>query len=211
LVLLPRMTDFFAKENVSRIVRMMEKTIHLQLYFSIPIMFGMLTVYDKLVPWFFGEKFIYINNVIPYFSTLIVIMPLGVAISRQYLMPIGNIKEYNKSVIVGAIINIVANLILLPTIGFFGVVFSNILSECFVTFVRTRSFLKSTDFKFEYRKIGIFLLGGMLMCIVTRYLTSNLSSSILTNLIQFAIALPIYLTITTLFKANPFLDLLRKK
>ncbi len=49
------------------------------------------------------------------------------------------------------------------------------------------------------------------MCIVTRYLTSNLSSSILTNLIQFAIALPIYLTITTLFKANPFLDLLRKK
>lgn len=79
------------------------------------------------------------------------------------------------------------------------------------TFVRTKSFLKSTDFKFEYRKIGIFLLGGILMCIVTRSLTSNLSSSILTNLIQFAIALPIYLTITTLFKANPFLDLLRKK
>ncbi|WP_213181058.1 oligosaccharide flippase family protein [Enterococcus lactis] len=211
LVLLPHMTGFFAKENVTRIVRMMEKTIHLQLYFSIPIMFGMLTVYDKLVPWFFGEKFIYINNVIPYFSALIIIIPLGMSISRQYLMPIGHVKEYNKSVIVGAIINIVANLILLPTIGFFGVVFSNILAECFVTFVRTRSFLKSTDFKFEYRKIGIFLLGGILMCIVTRSLTSNLSSSILTNLIQFAIALPIYLTITTLFKANPFLDLLRKK
>lgn len=48
------------------------------------------------------------------------------------------------------------------------------------------------------------------MCIVTRYLTSNLSSSILTNVIQFVIALPIYLMITTLFKANPFLDLLRK-
>ncbi|TBV24847.1 polysaccharide biosynthesis C-terminal domain-containing protein, partial [Enterococcus faecium] len=138
-----------------------------------------------------------INNVIPYFSALIIIIPLGMSISRQYLMPIGHVKEYNKSVIVGAIINIVANLILLPTIGFFGVVFSNILAECFVTFVRTRSFLKSTDFKFEYRKIGIFLLGGILMCIVTRSLTSNLSSSILTNLIQFAIALPIYLTITT--------------
>lgn len=58
LVLLPHMTSFFAKENVTRIVRMMEKTIHLQLYFSIPIMFGMLTVYDKLVPWFF-EKNLY--------------------------------------------------------------------------------------------------------------------------------------------------------
>lgn len=75
------------------------------------------------------------------------------SISRQYLMPIGHVKEYNKSVIVGAIINIIANLILLPTIGFFGVVFSNILAECFVTFVRTR---KSTDFKFEYRKLESF-------------------------------------------------------
>ncbi|EGO7700150.1 oligosaccharide flippase family protein, partial [Enterococcus faecalis] len=198
LVLLPHMTGIFAKRNTDKIVRTMEKTIHLQLFFSIPIMFGMLTIYDKLVPWFFGEKFLYINNVIPFFTILIVIIPLGISISRQYLMPIGQIKEYNKSVMIGAGINIVFNLILLPTIGFFGVVFSNILAECFVTFVRTKSFLESTDFKFEYHKIGIFLLGGMLMCTVTRYLTSNLSSSIFTNIIQFAIALPIYLTITTL-------------
>ncbi|KII50813.1 polysaccharide biosynthesis protein, partial [Enterococcus faecalis] len=155
--------------------------------------------------------FLYINNVIPFFTILIVIIPLGISISRQYLMPIGQIKEYNKSVMIGAGINIVFNLILLPTIGFFGVVFSNILAECFVTFVRIKSFLESTDFKFEYHKIGIFLLGGMLMCTVTRYLTSNLSSSIFTNIIQFAIALPIYLTITTLFKVNPLLDLLNKK
>lgn len=66
IVLLPHMSGLFAKKNVERIVELMDKTIDLQLFFSLPIMFGMLTVYDKLVPWFFGEKFLFINNVIPF-------------------------------------------------------------------------------------------------------------------------------------------------
>lgn len=211
LVLLPHMTSFFAKENIERIVRTMEKTIHLQLFFSVPIMFGLLTVYDKLVPWFFGEKFLYVNKVIPYFTILIVIIPLGVSISRQYLMPIGRVKEYNYSVMTGAIINIVSNCILLPIIGFFGVVVSYTLAECFVTFVRTKSFLRQTDFKFDRRKIVVFVFAGLLMCLITRFLTAHLRSNILTNLIQFLIAVPIYLLITMLAKVNPLLDLISHK
>lgn len=211
IVLLPHMTSFFAKKNMEKIVRTMEKTIHLQLFFSIPIMFGMLTVYDKLVPWFFGEKFSYITQIIPYFTVLIVIVPLGMAISRQYLMPIGQVKEYNRSVIIGAIINLVANLILLPSIGFLGVVFSTILSESFVTVVRTRAFLKQTTFTFSLRKIGIFIIAGLIMCLITRFLTGHLTSNIRTNLIQFVIACPIYLAITTITKVNPLVDLLRIK
>lgn len=196
---------------MEKIVRTMEKMIHLQLFFSIPIMFGMLTVYDKLVPWFFGEKFSYITQIIPYFTVLIVIVPLGMAISRQYLMPIGQVKEYNRSVIIGAIINLVANLILLPSIGFLGVVFSTILAESFVTVVRTRAFLKQTTFTFSLRKIGMFLIAGLIMCLITRFLTGHLTSNIRTNLIQFVIACPIYLAITTITKVNPLVDLLRIK
>ena len=211
LVLLPHMTRFFAKENIEKIISMMEKTIHLQLFFSIPIMFGILTVYDKLVPWFFGEKFLYVNQVIPYFTILIVVIPLGMAISRQYLMPIGHIKEYNRSVIVGAIINIGANFILLPTVGFFGVVFSYILAECLVTFVRTKSFLQQTDFKFDFRKICIYVCASLTMCLVTRFLTNQLTSNILTNIIQVLIAAPIYLAITTIARTNPLIDFIVRK
>lgn len=211
LVLLPHMTGLFAKKSTERIVSTMEKTIHLQLFFSIPIMFGMLTVYDKLVPWFFGSKFIFISNVIPYFTILVVIIPLGMSISRQYLMPIGHIKEYNKSVIIGALINIIANFILLPTIGFFGVVFSNILAECFVTFVRTSSFLKETSFKFNIRKIIVFILSSIVMCLVTRYLTRNLSASYITNILQVGIAVPIYFVLTSLGKENLIIDFIRNR
>ena len=211
VVLLPHMSGLFAQNNEKAITNLMEKTVHLQLYFSIPIMFGILTVFDKLVPWFFGQEFLFINNVTPIFSILVVVIPLGMAISRQYLMPIGKIREYNKSVFSGAIINILLNIILLPTVGFFGVVFANIISEIFVTFVRTKSFLKNTTFHFNKKKILLYLFSAVIMCLITRYSTKNLAANLTTNMIQLIIAAPIYLGLTTILKVNPLIDFMKKK
>lgn len=211
LVLLPHMSGLFAKNDNKKIIDMMRKTINLQLFFSIPIMFGILVVYDKLVPWFFGSQFLFIEKVIPIVSVLIVITPLGISISRQYLMPIGKIKEYNQSVIIGAMISIISNAILLPTIGFFGVIIANILSEFFVTFVRTRSFLKTTDFRFDMKRIIVYIFSGTVMCLITRVLTSSLKASIVTNIIQVFIAIIIYFGLVTLFKKNILLELYLNK
>lgn len=209
VVLLPHMSGLFAKNNTNRIVQVMGTTIHIQLFFSIPIMFGMLTVFDKLVPWFFGSKFLFIEQVIPFFSILVVIKSLGISISRQYLMPIGKIGEYNKSVILGAIINIIANLALLPTIGFWGVVISMLTAEFFVTFVRARSFTKNTEFKFDLRRIAVYIVSGVVMCLFTRFLTRGMNASMVTNLFQVVIAVPIYFGLTSLFKANPLVEYLK--
>lgn len=209
LVLLPHMTGLFATNNVKKIEETLIKTIHLQLYFSIPIMFGLLTVYDKLIPWFFGEKFLFIKNVIPFFSILIVIIPLGMSMSRQYLIPVGKTKEYNQSVMIGAVINVILSFLLLPTIGFFGSVISNIVAEIFVTFSRSRSIIKSTIFKFDLKKIVSYLASGLVMCILTRLLTKGLSASLVTNIIQVCVAVPIYLLITIKVGTSPMKKILK--
>ncbi|AYW49646.1 hypothetical protein C7H83_03675 [Tetragenococcus halophilus] len=70
----------------------------------------------------------------------------------------------NKSVILGAIINIIANLALLPTIGFWGVVVSMLAAEFFVTFVRVRSFTKNIEFKFDYVE-SLFIQFRVSLCV----------------------------------------------
>lgn len=209
LVLLPHMSSLFAKDNTERIIQLMEKTLHLQLFFSIPIMFGMLTVYDKLIPWFFGNKFLFMNYIVPFFSVLIVIIPLGSSLATQYLIPIGQVNKYNRSVTIGAGINMVGNLILLPLFGFFGAVFSNILAEFFVTFVRMRSFLKQTEFKFDLKKIISYTLSGLVMMIITRAVTTNMPANIITNSIQLVIAVGVYILITSMLKVNPLVEMLQ--
>lgn len=210
IVLLPHMSGLFAKNNTKKIIETMTKTLHLQLFFSIPLMFGLLTISDKLVPWFFGKEFQYIIKVIPWFTPLIVIIPLGMAISRQYLMPVGKIAEYNKSVIIGAAINIILNIILLPTIGFFGVVIANIVAELFVTIVRMISFIKSTKFKFNMNQVTVFVFSGLVMCLITRWFTSSMSDSIITTLTQGIIGVIIYFSLTTLLKSNLILNYLKE-
>ncbi|GCF93304.1 hypothetical protein NRIC_11950 [Enterococcus florum] len=211
LVLLPHMTSLFASKESSKIVRMMEKTINLQLFISIPTMFGMLIVYDKLVPWFFGSKFLFINKIIPLFSILIVVIPLGMSISRQYLMPVGRVKEYNKSVLLGAGINILLNAFLLPLFGFFGVVFANIFAELFVTIVRVRSFLKSTDFKFNVKNIISYTMAALIMFFLTRLFTHDMPELLWVNIVQAIIAVLIYFVIVTFLRTNPIIEFIRNK
>ncbi|MDT2758639.1 oligosaccharide flippase family protein [Enterococcus xiangfangensis] len=209
MVLLPHMSSLFAKDNTERIIELMEKTLHLQLFFSIPIMFGMLTVYDKLIPWFFGDQFLFMNYIVPFFSILIVIIPLGSSLATQYLIPIGQVNKYNRSVTIGAGINMLGNIILLPFFGFFGAVFSNILAEFFVTFVRLKSFLKQTEFKFNLKKIISFTLSAFTMMIITRIVSANMPSTIITNCIQLVIAVSIYILLTSILKVNPLIEMVQ--
>lgn len=209
VVLLPHMSSLFAKDKTNRIVEVMDATIHIQLFFSIPLMFGMLTVYDKLVPWFFGNKFLFIEQVIPFLTILLVIKPLGISIARQYLMPIGRVGQYNVSVIIGAVINIIGNMILLPFLGFWGVIISVLLAEFFVTFVRTFAFIRKTEFKFNLKQISIYFLAGIVMCLLTRYLTREMNASIITNILQALIAVVIYMGITVVMKANPIFEVIK--
>ncbi|EOH87157.1 oligosaccharide flippase family protein [Enterococcus villorum] len=189
----------------------LEKTTDGQLFFSIPIMFGMLTIYDKFVPWFLGNQFLFVNRLIPFFSVLIVVVPLGMAISRQYLIPVGKVKQYNISVILGAVISILTNVILLPQIGIYGSVCANILAESFVLFSRISSLYRYTRFRFNYQHIIKYVFSAFVMCFVTRMLTANYSPTLITNIIQATIGSIIYLGLTLALKCNLFFYLWKSK
>lgn len=133
------------------------------------------------------------------------------AICRQFLLPSGRVKEYNRSFVIGAMINAISNIILLPTIGFFGVVFSTIAAEFFVTYARTRNLLKTTAFRFDIRRIILCFFSGLVMCLTTRFITASMSASFLTNLLQGVIGVSIYFSLTTLFRVNALLKSSDKK
>ncbi|MGX7058987.1 oligosaccharide flippase family protein [Vagococcus humatus] len=203
LVLMPKMSHLFSKKNTQKMLEIINYSLHFQLYFSIAIMCGMWAIYDKLVYWFFGLKFIQLNDYIPILSILIVIIPLGMGVSRQYLLPMNRIKVYNIAVIMGAILGILLNLLLIPSIGIYGAIVATICSEFFVTFIRTRSFIKETHFRFDLKQIFGNLAIGLLMVFCVRQLTGNFPSTILTTLIQALIGATIYLSLTTVCKINP--------
>lgn len=211
LVLLPKMSNLVSKGNKKEILGIMNITLDMQLFVTIAAMFGLSAIAEKLVPWFYGDKFLILQKTIPMLSFLIIIIPLGMGISRQYLLPFNKVKVYNMAVINGAIISIIANFLLIPVLGLYGAIIATLLAELFVTVTRTYSFVKETGFHFDLKKIGIYIFSGAIMFISVKLMTLNFPAKAYTTLIQCCIGVIIYIGITSLLKVNPLLILVKNR
>lgn len=211
LVLLPKFSNMVSKGRSSDIVKAMKTTINIQLFFTIPMMFGIWLITPQFVPWFFGNKFLLLINTIPLVAPLIVVIPLGMAVGRQYLVPMNKIRVYNIAVILGAVVSILINLILIPTIGIYGAIIATIVAEVFVSATRFYAFVKETSFRIEVKDILFFVLSGIVMFVLTKYITNNMGPSLLTTLIQAIIGIAIYMVLTIILKVNPILMIIKNR
>lgn len=209
LVLLPKFSNSVAKGNTKYLWRMIKKSIHFQIFITIPMMFGILLITPKLVPWFFGESFFPLINMIPIISPLVIIMPLGMAIGRQYLIPMDKVKTYNIAVILGAIVSIVLNLILIPHLKVYGALIATLTAETFVTATRFRAFKKETQFVVDYKYMISCLFSAAAMYFSISYVTSFFEASFFTTILQIILGFFVYMIITTLIKINPIMELLK--
>lgn len=211
LVLLPKMSNLFSKGKSKEMISILGQSIHIQLFLTIPMMFGINLIAPSVVPWFFGKSFLLLSKSIPLVSPLVIIIPLGMAVGRQYLIPMNKLKIYNLAVMLGAIVSIVMNLILVPKFGLFGALIATILAEVFVTFTRVQSFVKNTDFRFDLLLIVQYLVSGLLMFLVSYGLTNQFPPTIKTTILQIFIGLLVYLSLTTFLKINPLIKIIINK
>lgn len=204
-VLLPKMSYLSSKNNHKGLLEIMKKSIHSQLFVSIGAVFGLIAISKSLVPWFFGNDFLILSNIIPLFAPLLAIVPLGMAISRQYLLPVGEIKKYNYSVVFGAVISIIISLSTINYLGIYAAILATIVSEIFVTVSRVYSFVKKENFIFNRLLIFKFFLSGILMLLSVNFITSyfEMEWSPITTMIQVIIGVLVYLTSIFILKASP--------
>ncbi|MFH6662184.1 oligosaccharide flippase family protein [Streptococcus suis] len=210
-VLLPRMSSLFSQNRKDDMFKWLKNSLNIQLFFSIGAMFGVLSIYNRFVPFFFGEEFIFIIKLIPLLSSLIVIVPVGMSISRQFLLPQGNTKDYFVSIVSGAIINIGLNIFLLPQLGVVGVVLSNIFAELFVTIVRLKPLINEYGLPFNFRDVVVYTLCGISV-LGTGFINNFIiHSNFLFIIFQTFVGASIYFLLTYIVGVNPVKKILNKK
>lgn len=191
-VMLPRMSNLFANQQLQLIKTSLSNVIHGQLFISIPAVFGLCAVISSLVPWFFGQDFLGLIQLIPIYSVVIIAVPLGMSVSNLYLLPTGNTRTYTFSVFLGAGMSVVLNLLLIPSFGALGAIVTTILVEMFVTTYRLLYLRKKIQFALDYRLIGKYVIAAVTMYTGIVFLTRHLAPNMLTNLIQLMIGVVIY-------------------
>jgi len=131
-VILPRMAFLFKENQKSEIQKITEKSFRFTMCFSLSCMAGLLSISDILIPLYLGNDFERSIVLLKIFSVLLLISGIKTNLGQTIIMPSGQQKKYNLGVVVGTIINILANLRLIPIYGGVGAAIASIISELVV-------------------------------------------------------------------------------
>lgn len=202
-VMIPKMSSLYSEKSESNLMVELEKSLHFQLLLTIPLMFGIILVTPKMINWFFGSQFIYINKLIPFLAPVVIFQALQSGIAAQYLIPKNDMKAYNRTVIFGAIVSLICDITLIPFIGAFGAVISTLLGQATICIVRVKVLILNTSFRFDLIRIIKFLVSGLLMYLITNLVTDLMTSSPITTVLQIVIGIIIYFIFIIVFRAYP--------
>lgn len=209
-VLMPHATRLFSKNEYDKGYLMIQRVLNFEAYFTIAIAAGIIAIADKLIPWFFGSTFSSMNAVLPILGLLVIAIPGGMTISRQYLIPQGRIKEYNNSVYLGAVLSIILNFLLIPILGVIGAALVSVVVELLIWLIRLWDFWKKTHLSYARWQVFINVVSAIVMILVIKVVTMHMNANMLTTITQAILGATIYIALTTILNANPVLPLYRE-
>lgn len=200
-VMMPKIANTVASGDMKKVKYYIQNSFFFVSALSIPLMFGLMGVAKELSPWFFGDNFKGIENLIVLSSLIILAISWSNVLGTQLLVPLNKTKEFTISVTAGAIINFILNLVMLKKFGAVGACFSTIIAEFTVTSVQfyfIRNFIKP---KRLINSILLFIPSAIVMYIVVRIIGNSMGAGMLTNVVQGIIgALTYFIIIEVLYR-----------
>ena len=133
-VMLPRISSLISKGNDKIIKEYIKNSLKFMMFISFPIAFGLIAISSGFIPMFLGIAFTKSALILNYLSVTIIFLSIANVIRTQYLIPKEKDGIYIKSVILGAIINFIINLLLIPRYYSIGACIGTIFAEFSVMF-----------------------------------------------------------------------------
>lgn len=216
IVMMPRISRTYAQGDKNKIEDYMNKSFRFNWFFGIPIMFGIMGISEKMVPWFFGSGYEKVIKLIEYSSPIIIFIAFSTTLGSQYLISIKKQNVHTVAVLNGAICNIILNFILIPKYQSIGAVIATICAEFTITtieilFVTIKKYIQLKNiFVYSSR----YIVSGLIMYIIEKILTMVMKTSIINTFIQIIIGILVYCLMLIIIKDDFFVnnikDILKK-
>ena len=133
IVVAPRIAFLYKKNNIEEIKERLRKSLRFVGLLSIPIAFGIAAIASSFVPWFFGDEYMKVIDLLPIFAPIVVIIALSNCLGGQCLTPCGLRLKSALALWAGAILNLICNFLLIPKLGSFGATIGSLVAEGTIT------------------------------------------------------------------------------
>lgn len=202
VVMLPRISNTFAKGDMSKVKNYLHQSLDFASYLSVPLMFGMAGIATNFTSWYFPADFSKTGLLIIIICPIIVLIAWSNALGLQYLMPVGKMRAFTISVTIGAIVNFIANLILIQFYQSVGTAISTVIAETAVTMVQIIYAWRVIKFKEISLSLSKYLISGLVMYLCTSVIECLFRGGILLTLIQVIVGIFVYFFFLFVLRSN---------
>lgn len=209
IALLPRLSLLFDQNDQHEATLLLNKSLRLVCFFSVPIAMGICCSADEIISVFAGGQFLPSVNSLRLLSFLVVLIGLAQVFSNQILLPLKQEKKILHATIVGVIISLSLNFMLIPVFLQTGAAISALLTELIVTLLLylyvKRYFVVIIPFNVFFKSLlstGLFFISRYLVLQLTTVPLFVLTFTIVISVVSY------FLVQLLIWKNKDMLDLL---
>ena len=191
-VMLPRMANLLSNKRWDESMKYLLLSMQITNIMSIGFSFGLAAISPVFVVVYFGEDFLSCVELMEYYAISLVFVAWASVIRNQYLIPNKKDKTYIISVFVGAVVNIVTNIILIPLFYAIGAVISSIITEVVVSLVQTYYVYKSINIKSYFIQAVPFIIPGFIMFWCVRLTGTYWGETVITLIAELIVGALVY-------------------
>jgi len=187
-----RVAFLFSEKKYSEIKKRINDSLNYILLLGIGSCFGIISVASHFVPVFFGEGYSPVINLLKFMSPIVIIIGISNCLGSHYYTPGGYRKQSAMYICVGAVVNLICNIILIPLIGVDGAVAGSIIAEMVITILyikNCRGFLITSQvLKLSIKKI----ISGVVMYAIVSAVSSKLKCSVFSLFFEVLLGILVY-------------------
>ena len=126
-VMLPKISSII--EDKDRVNIYLRKASEFVLFMTVPLLFLFILIGPTFIPFYLGESFSGSALLVIILSSTLPFVSIANVMRTQFLIPAEKDRIYIHSVMLGALLNLLANFILIPIIGSLGACIGTLLAE----------------------------------------------------------------------------------
>lgn len=200
-VMLPYMANKFASGDVQGIKKSLYNSFDFVTAFSMPLMFGIMAIAGSFAPWFLGRHYVHTGYLMFLEAPMILFIAWSSVTGNQYLMPVKRAHEYTLSVTIGAVVNVLANYVLIRLLNVNGAAIASVISELAITGIQLWMIRKSIVVNKLLSSFWKYLLSGVVMFLVVFIINSHMTMNIFSLVVQMITGMLIYIGLLFILKA----------
>lgn len=208
-VIMPRMSNLYATHGEKEAAKLLDNVMMFAIFMSSAMTFGLAGIGKLFATWFYGNSFVRCGYFIVLLCPTILFKGCAGALRTQYIIPAQKDKIYLISLVTGAIVNLILNSLLIPSMNGVGAIIGTIAAEFSVFFVQFFMTRNDIPIRKYIEDFVSFLFIGIIMYFVVRALDGVSSIAVVTIAIQIVVGVIVYFALGIFYmlkiKKNPVL------